>query len=81
MVNEEKKKRQGKELERKGEREEHLGSSGDWRRFPAVGVSQLLCRPSLCQRENHGNDFVAPQGWSWIHMPCNDSVASYCLNI
>lgn len=40
------------------------------------------CSPDLhCQRENHGNDFAAFQMWSWIHMPYNDSFASYCLNI
>ncbi|CAB1433274.1 unnamed protein product [Pleuronectes platessa] len=53
----EREKRQVKEMERKGER----GTSGvRWRprRFPAVEVSQLLPRPSPCQRADHGNDFV-----------------------
>lgn len=78
MVNE--KRDKGKELERKREK----GTSGVcWRlrRFPAVRVSQLLCRPSLCQRENHGNDFASPLSWNWIHMPYNDPLFHICPNI
>lgn len=46
MVNEEKKKRQGKELERKGEREEHLGL------LETGGGSQLSVYPS-CSADLH----------------------------
>lgn len=60
---------------RERDRYEHLGSAGDW------GGSQLFSWPSLCQRENHGNDFAALQIWSWIHMPYNDSFASFSPNI